>query len=310
MSFSADVKREIAAVIDESRHCQVAELAALLNTCGRIEVLADSYSVSIRTDNAFVANRMSALIETQFRGQYVRTQSETGRRGKHATWHIQVTQPQTAREILWATGLLDKRTSQLTRRIDPLVVSRVCCKRAYIRGAFLGGGSVSGPEKAYHLELITSGQAYAAQLAAVLQAFDIEPKLVVRKGYDIVYFKKGEEISDVLKIIGANAAMMAFENQRAAKDMENTINRVSNCLAVNADKTVVAAVKQMEDIELIRARIGLAALPPTLSEIAEIRLNHPIISLKEIGEMLNPPIGKSGVNHRLRRISSIADGLR
>ena len=310
MSFSSEVKKEIVAVYGADRHCHVAELAALLNICGRIEVANDIYQVTFRADNAQVAEKIGHLIQTQFGGTCQKESTGIAKRGRPAASYYTVTDAAVSQQLLWATGLLHKQSGQLSRRIDPLVVNRPCCKRAFIRGTFLGGGSVSGPEKTYHLEFVMPEQAYARQFMEVLQSFDIDPKLVVRKGYDIVYFKKGEEISDVLKIIGANNAMMVFENQRVAKDMENTINRVSNCLSVNADKTVVAAVKQMEDISFIRAAKGLDSLPPQLQEIAEIRLNNPIISLKEIGQMLNPPIGKSGVNHRLRRISSIADGLR
>ena len=305
MSFSTDVKKEIIHAPDEARHCGIAELAALLNTCAHPSASDGGFGIRFRAD-AIATSRLVALLDTLFRAHCVCEDASAGRR--MAAYHV--AGAESAREILWATGLLDKQSLALSRRIDPLIVNRMCCKRAYIRGAFLGGGSVSGPEKGYHLEFVTTDAAYAAQLANELHSFELAPKLVVRKGYDIVYFKKGEEISDVLKIIGANMAVMQFENLRVTKDMDNTINRVANCLAVNADKTVLAAVKQVEDIQLIRAVTGLQALPQTLLEIAEIRLNHPEISLKEIGEMLNPPIGKSGVNHRLRRIASIAEGLR
>jgi len=309
MSFSMDVKKEITCVAEEARHCGIAELAALLNTCARMVCVPNGYSIWFRAD-AVITDRIIALLDVLFHAKCEREGKVTNENALRRSVTYTVSDTTATKEILWATGLLDKQSQVLSRRIDPLVVNRTCCKRAYIRGAFLGGGSVSGPEKGYHLEFVTTDALYAKQLAKQLQSFELEPKLVVRKGYDIVYFKKGEEISDVLKIINANAAMMQFENKRVAKDMDNTINRVSNCLAVNTDKTVVAAVKQMEDIQLIRNTIGLQALPPTLMEIAEIRLNHPIVSLKEIGEMLNPPIGKSGVNHRLRRISSMADSLR
>jgi len=306
MSFSGNVKREIAAVQGADRHCQIAELAALLNICARFEAVDRNCVVSFRAENVCVTDRVSKLILDLFNGECVSEQGEGTRSGTPQ----RIVSPEVAQQALWATGLLSKQDGRLSRRIDSLVVNRPCCKRAYIRGSFLACGSVSGPEKAYHLEFVLTEASYAAALMEVLRSFEIEPKQVVRKGYEIVYFKRAEEISDVLKIIGANHALMEFENQRVAKDVENGINRVSNCMAVNADKIVVAAVKQMEDIERIRRLRGLESLTPQLQEIAEVRLNNPIISLKEIGEMLNPPIGKSGVNHRLRRISSIAEELR
>jgi len=304
MSFSGDVKREISATPIVDRHCQVAELAALLNVCGRFEAVDGDCAVSFRSENGSVTERIKLLIQALFNSDCMVENSENTRGG------LRIDAPDVAKQALWATGLLDKQSGMLSRRIDPLVVNRPCCKRAFIRGSFLACGSVSGPEKAYHLEFVLTDATYARALMEVLRSFDIEPKQVVRKGYEIVYLKRAEEISDVLKIIGANQALMEFENQRVAKDVDNGINRVANCLAVNADKTVVAAVKQIEDIDLIRKLRGLESLPPQLQEIAEIRLNNPIISLKEIGEMLNPPIGKSGVNHRLRRISCIAEDLR
>ena len=304
MSFSGDVKCEIAAAPDADRHCQIAELAALLNICGKFEATGGRCIVSFRSENASVTERITKLIQSLFCGKCVPEKTDNKRVG------TSIADESIAKQALWATGLLDKKSGALTRRIDPLAVNRPCCKRAYIRGSFLACGSVSGPEKAYHLEFVLTDAAYAESLMGLLRSFDIEPKRVVRKCYEIVYVKRAEEISDVLKIIGANQALMTFENQRVAKDVDNGINRVANCMAVNADKTVVAAVKQMEDIELIRRLRGLESLSPQLQEIAEVRLNNPIISLKEIGEMLNPPIGKSGVNHRLRKISSIAEDLR
>jgi len=310
MSFSRDVKKEISSVFDTGRHCCIAELAALLNSCGRITHTESGPTILLKTENPYTADKFTALVQQSFGKADDCIPKNEARTAKQAMYTVSVVDSTVARALLWATGILDKSTGKVTKRIDPLIINRSCCKRACIRGAFLGSGSISRPDKAYHLEFLTAEEPYAKQLSMVLQSFDVEPKSVVRKGYHIVYFKKSEEISDVLKIIGANTSTMAFENQRVAKDVENTINRVANCMAVNADKTVVAAVRQMEDIELIRQRSGLDSLPPSLAEIAEIRINNPIISLKEIGELLNPPVGKSGVNHRLRKISQIADGLR
>ena len=167
-------------------------------------------------------------------------------------------------------------------------------------------GSVNGPQKEYHLEFVAANKCFAEGIADLLRAFELSPKLTARKNKDVVYFKEGEQISEVLNIIGAHRALLEFENNRAGKELGNSINRAANCEAANADKSVQAAVKQIEEIKLIAANAGLNSLPPQLEECARLRLDCPELSLTEIGERLSPPIGKSGVNHRFRKISQIA----
>ena len=180
-------------------------------------------------------------------------------------------------------------------------------KKAYIRGAFLGGGSISNPEKTYHLEFVTHDLDYAQELSALINSFGLTSKVIQRKNSFIIYLKEGEQIVDLLNIIGAHNSLLELENIRIMKEMRNNVNRLVNCETANLSKTVNAAVRQVESIKLIQKEIGLNRLPQNLREIAELRLNHPDESLKELGEMLNPPIGKSGLNHPHRRIEMIAD---
>ena len=193
---------------------------------------------------------------------------------------------------------------------ESLIVQQPCCRRAFIRGAFLASGSISDPEKFYHLEMVASSQMKAEQLRDIVNTFAMEAKIVTRKKYFVVYLKEGNQIVDLLNIMEAYVSLMELENVRILKEMRNSINRQVNCETANIHKTVSAAVSQIEAIEYIRDMIGLDGLPEGLEEIARIRLEQPEATLKELGAALDPPVGKSGVNHRLRKLKTIADSLR
>ena len=207
------------------------------------------------------------------------------------------------------------RSFEITALTDMTAVRHVliqnpCCRRAYIRGAFLASGSVSDPEKGYHCEIVCADSARAEQLSAMLESFGIEAKITLRKHSYILYVKEGSQIADILNVMEAHVGLMKFENIRILKEMRNSVNRQVNCETANLNKTVSAAVKQIEDIQYIQSTIGFEKLPENLAEIARLRLEQPGMSLKELGQMLTPPVGKSGVNHRLRKLSFIAEELR
>ena len=193
---------------------------------------------------------------------------------------------------------------------DPALLKKTCCKRAFLRGAFLCVGSMSAPEKGYHLEFVCSSEEKAAQLQEVIHGFGIEAKIVLRKKYYVVYLKESEAIVDLLNVMEAHVALMNLENLRILKEMRNSINRRVNCETANINKTVSAAMKQISDIEYIRDTVGFESLPAGLAEIARVRLEKPEATLKELGEDLEPPVGKSGVNHRLRKLCEMAERLR
>ena len=190
------------------------------------------------------------------------------------------------------------------------VASRECCKRAYIRGAFLAGGSLSDPEKAYHLEIVNADRMKADKLTEMINSFGLNARIIKRKSHYVVYLKEGENIVDLLNIMGAHISLMNMENLRIVKDMRNHVNRQVNCETSNLSKTVEASIKQINDINTIAHMKGLEFLNDQLKEAAELRLMYEEASLKEIGAMLSPPVSKSGVNHRLRKISEIAENLR
>lgn len=187
------------------------------------------------------------------------------------------------------------------------VLSNNCCKKAFLRGVFLWAGSVSDPEKVYHLEMKFETEALADEVVKIMQGFGVKAKKSIRKDRFVVYLKEGDEIADFLVLLGAQQALLELENVRVVKEVRNSVNRRVNCETANLQKTVESGMSQLKDIEWIAEHIGFERLPGNLREIAEARLNHPDASLTELGSYLDPPVGKSGVNHRLRRLKKIAE---
>ncbi|MDE6911586.1 MAG: DNA-binding protein WhiA [Lachnospiraceae bacterium] len=281
MSFSADVKEELAKVENTARHCQIAELAAIAVYAGVVKGDLGTFAERFQPDNPHVADRWSLLLEKLFS-----TNDDENK-------------------ILQTIKYKKGDTT-----VDSLIIKSLCCKRAFLRGAFLGIGSMSNPEKGYHLEFVCSDTGQAEQLVETLLVYEIKARVVARKKYQVVYIKESEEISTLLNVIGAHISLMNLENLRILKDMRNAINRKVNCEAANITKTVNAATKQIEDIQYIKEHYGFDNLAQNLRQIAEIRLEYPDATLKELGQYLTPNVGKSGVNHRLRKLSELAGQLR
>ena len=231
---------------------------------------------------------------------------------KNRTYTVAVRKNEDAVRVLQAARLLceDGDVYENMSVVKNLIIQNSCCRRAFIRGAFLAAGSISDPEKFYHFEIVCASMEKAEQLKEIIATFSIEAKIVVRKKYYVVYIKEGSQIVEILSVMEAPVALMELENIRILKEMRNSVNRQVNCETANINKTVSAAVKQLEDIEYIRDTVGLDYLPESLAEIAQARLERPDATLKELGEALSPPVGKSGVNHRLRKVSAIAENLR
>ena len=313
MSFSSRVKDELSRVVPAARHCQIAETAALLGMCGTISAdESGRYTLRIHTENVTVARKFFILLKEAFqvRSEIAVRQSHFSK--KNRTYIVYVSDSEGTRRVLEAVKMIseDGEIGEDFARVRNIVLRQDCCRRSYIRGAFLAAGSISDPEKSYHYELVTSDPERADQLCTIISTFSIEAKIVVRKKYYVVYIKEGDQIRDMLGLMGADTALMDMENIRIVKDMRNSVNRQVNCETANINETVSAAVRQLKDIEYIRDTKGLASLPVPLKQMAELRLNAPDAPLVQLGTMLEPPVGKSGVNHRLRRISEIAEKLR
>ena len=217
-----------------------------------------------------------------------------------------------ALRILQAAKMIgehERRADDL-RPFNPLVIRQICCRRAFLRGAFQAAGSMSDPQKSYHFEIVCSSPEAARQIRDVICGFGLDAKIVQRKKSFVVYLKEGSQIVDILNVMEAHVSLMELENVRILKEMRNSVNRQVNCETANINKTVSAAVKQIEDITYLRDTVGFDSLPENLVEAASARLEHPDATLKELGEALDPPVGKSGINHRLRRLSEMAEKVR
>lgn len=312
MSFSGEVKEELGLQISSARHCQIAEMAAFISMCGSVMIDSNErYSVKIPTENLIVARKCFTLLQKTFN---IRTEISIRRNlSKQSTsYWLLVKNHEEALRLLQATKLLTREgdVQEELSLVRNTVVQQYCCKRAFIKGAFLVSGSISDPEKSYHYEIVCSAKGKAEQLQKIMNSFEIDAKVILRKRSYVVYVKEGAQISDLLNIMEAHIALMKFENIRILKDMRNAVNRKVNCETANINKTVSAAVKQVEDIHYIRDTIGLENLSEALYDVALTRLSYPEATLKELGDLLTPPVGKSGVNHRLRKLGEIADKLR
>lgn len=313
MSFSSDVKEELLRQVSTARHCQIAEIAAIISLCGKIISSEDEkYSIKASTDNVAVARKYFTLVKKTFKINTEVSIRQNTNLKKRRTYTLTVSNHEDSLRILQATKLIDleMKIKKDLSLVDHLIIQQNCCKRAFIRGAFLAAGSISAPEKSYHFEIVCVTLEKALQLQEVIKAFEVDAKIVGRKKHFVVYIKEGTQIVEILNVMEAHVALMDLENIRILKDVRNTVNRKVNCETANISKTVSAAVKQIEDIQHIRDTIGLEELSEDLKETALARLGHPEATLKELGEMLNPAVGKSGINHRLRKLSDIANSFR
>lgn len=312
MSFSGNIKDELSLMMSESRHCQIAELASIISMCGAVAIDAKGkYLLKIHTENLAVSRKYFTLLEKTFN---IRTDIAVriNKRKGSISYFVVLKDHIISQQILETTKLLDcyGDVSEELSIIRNSVIRKLCCKRAYLRGAFMASGSMSDPEKSYHLEIVCATEEKAKQLQEMMQFFRLDAKIVSRKKTYVVYLKEGDQISDMLGVIEAYKQMEEFEKVRDMKEMRNTVNRKVNCETANISKTVSAAVKQIEDIRFIQEVKGLDKLQDGLRDIAIARLNYPEASLKELGMLVRPNVGKSGVNHRLRKLSEIAEGLR
>ena len=329
MSFSAKVKEEIGNHCSNGRHCQIAELLALVLAVGEVELKDGQVKLIIKLENELIADKINQLVDKVFHKEVIL---------KRQSRYIEIDNQDMIDMLLQTIKLSDyvdyleedwldeeelqyfdedmtmyvasRGVSLQNCHFPRQVIQKDCCKKAFIRGMFLAAGSVNDPNKAYHFEIVVHNKEMADTVQEVINSFSLDAKVVKRKKYYVVYLKEGSMIVDILNVMEAYVSLMDMENVRILKDMRNDINRRVNCETANIKKTVNAARRQIEDIEYIEKTKGLKYLNDSLRQLAELRLEEPDANLVEHGEMLNPPVSKSGVNHRLRKISSIAKGLR
>lgn len=329
MSFSTKVKEEIGRHTSKSRHCQIAELLALCMATGEVELYEEHPRLVLHPESTLVGDRICQLIDMVLDGRQVYERNSkciTIADEEAVDLLLQTIKLSDYIDYLEEDWLDEEELSVIEEnaityvsmhgvslqncRFPKKVIQKDCCKKAFIRGMFQAAGSVNDPQKAYHFEIVVHNRDMAEIVQSVMDSFSLDAKIVKRKKYYVVYLKEGSMIVDILNIMEAYVSLMDMENVRILKDMRNDINRRVNCETANIKKTVSAARRQIEDIEFIERTKGLKYLNDSLRQLAELRLEEPDANLSELGELLNPPVSKSGVNHRLRKISSIANELR
>ena len=298
LSFSMEVKEELIKSIPQARHCRIAEIAVIISCIGNI----GTDSLVIRTDNERIAQKYFTLLKKTF--NIISDAFE-----EKGFFVVSVNKREDVIEILQAVKILNADLSPCFYKglVPSHLLKNSCCKRSFLKNAFIFFGSVNSPSKSSHLEFAVENEEYAKQIVRELSYFEIEAKIGIRKNkFHVVYLKDGQKIGDFLRVVEANVAIMEFENSLILREIANKTNRIVNCEVANSAKQINAAYKQIDDINYLNECIGLSNLPETLRSIAEVRLENPDVGLKELGELMKPPLGKSGVNHRLRKISEMA----
>lgn len=313
MSFSLTSKNELSRIPVEDQCCALAELGGLIRMCGTIKILGkERVNLKFTTENAAIARRIFTIIKYLYKTEVEVLVRKNRQLKKNNNYLVQISSSRISKKALVDVGFIDENKKNIFHtnyKVKEDLIKKRCCKRAYIRGSFLGGGSISNPEKTYHLEMVTNNEEHAEDLRDITNSFGLNSKIVLRKDNYVVYLKEGEQIVDFLNIIGAHQALLKLEDIRVLKDVRNNINRIVNCETANLSKIINASMRQVQHIEIIQRHMGLNELPDNLRAIAQLRLDNRDASLKEIGMMLDPPMGKSGVNHRFKKIEELANEL-
>ncbi|MEH7383008.1 DNA-binding protein WhiA [Bacillus sp. JJ1533] len=307
MSFASETKKELTN-LDIKDCCAKAELSALIRMNGALSFSSQKVVVDIQTENAAIARRIYTLLKKCYNVGVELLVRKKMRLKKNNVYIVRLIED--TKDILEDLKIFEGFT--LHHEISPALIAKKCCKRSYLRGAFLAGGSVNNPEtSSYHLEIFSLYKEHNDSLCELMNVFDLNAKTLERKKGFITYLKEAEKITEFLNVIGAHQALLRFEDVRIVRDMRNSVNRLVNCETANLNKTIGASIRQVENIRYIDETVGLGILPDKLREIAELRVAYQEVTLKELGEMVTSgKISKSGINHRLRKIDEIADKLR
>ena len=308
MSFASETKKELTN-LEVKDCCTKSELSALIRMNGSLSFSSRKPVVDIQTENAAIARRIYILIKRNYSVQVELLVRKKMRLKKNNVYIVRLAEKTS--EILEDLKILSEGFV-FTHNISATLIKKKCCKRSYLRGAFLAGGSVNNPEtSSYHLEVSSLYKEHNDSLCELMNTFGLNSKTLERKKGFITYLKEAEKIADFLSIIGAHNALLKFEDIRIVRDMRNSVNRLVNCETANLNKTIGASLRQVENIRYIEETVGLHILPDKLREIAELRVAHQDVTLKELGEMVSGgTISKSGINHRLRKIDELAEKLR
>ena len=309
MSFTAEVKEELSRVMPTRNCCPRAELSALMRVEGTIHIAGgERYRLEMATETAPVARKAIKLMHSLYG---LATELTVRRSVLHKTNNYLITVPSqpSLAPALTDLGILDDSMG-LAYGVPARLVRKDCCAVSYLRGAFLGGGFVADPHGDFHFELTAETEQYARDLVGLMSRFGISARVTRRRGLYAVYLKGAEPIVNFLALVGAHRALLRTEDVRILKSMRNDVNRLVNAETANVQKSADAALSQVEDIRFVVDMHGLEWLPPALRELAQLRLDHPDVSIRELGEFAQPPLSKSAVYHRIRRIEALAADMR
>ena len=312
MSFSADVKKELTGLETGRKCCQLAQLTGFIRFAGSIVIMNGKPGLKVTTDNPAIARLFITLVKEYF-GSKTALQIGGGQlMRKGHTYSLIVTPEMNSEAILREVGILGvhEGSNYIKDGMESANYKKRCCKKAALRGVFLAAGYVSDPGKSYHLEISCASDTVAGDVKKLLSSFGLKGRTVTRRNKEVVYIKDAEQISEFLTVIGSVNQLFKFENSRISKEMKNKANRINNCETANMDKTVNAAQKMISDINYIEEKVGLDYLPVKLRTAALLRKENPELSLSDLAELFDPPLGKSGLNHRLAKISETAEELR
>ncbi len=307
MSFSSDTKNELVKVQNVSTSSSVCELMGAVAYGGRIRREDGVFKVIIVTENAKIARRIYKLMKDT---AGVESKIKINKTNKNNVFYHVYTESEDAISLLITLGFISKPSdiNYITSlRVNTDYIDKSAKMKAFLRGVFLTSGSVMSPEKKYHMEFAVSSYGLHNDVYVIMKALGLKPRVVVRGSNMVIYFKSSDEIADILTLMGAYKVLMDFHNAKILKEIRNNVNRTLNCEAANLQKMVDASMEQVMAINKLIETGRFDSLPDNLKEVAYLRLEYREHSLKELGEMLDPPLGKSGVNHRLRKIQEIAE---
>lgn len=309
--FSRSCKEYLSRVPIKARHCRLAELHALIVQIGALSVEENGRLALILQSENLPAVRRAEYLIWALTGYAPDCSLFMGGRNKAPFYSLTVPDAGSLLPLMKELGLMNRQGAVREKALPApaSLLKKECCTRAFLRGSFLGGGYISDPESAYHWEILCVSEGRAWELSQILQQNHIRARLSNRKGRVLLYVKEGEAISDLLTLMGATASRLEWENARALRSLQGQVNRQVNCETANLEKTTQASEKQRQAIRTIEEKAGLSVLPSHLKEMALLRIEYPEASLTELGALLDPPVGRSGVNHRLRKIQEIADSL-
>ncbi len=310
MSFSSDTKNELARTDITKKCCMLAEIAGFIRFCGSIRLSGGGkFEIVMSTENLAVLRHYKALIRGYFALDTTVAETEGRSLKKGNSYELRIKSENGSEQVLREIGILmvKEGSNVISDGIYEALIKTKCCKKAYLRGAFLASGTMSEPEKGYHFEILCNTKKLALDMIKLFNGFSgISAKMITRNKRYGVYIKDVEQIADVLKIMGVSGQLFKLEDVILIKQIKNQSNRMRNCDTANVEKTVSAAEKQIRAINMLSKKGVLAKLDKKLVDVAITRLENPYASLIELGALLEPPLKKSGVNHRLKKLEAIA----